>query len=1381
MAVASDTYDVFVSYSRADWRNAADIDEVLRATGLNPFFDRRNLPPGLPWVRVLEQAINVAKAAIVLIGPHGFGNTQQYERELAIYRQSRDPTFPVVPVLLPDAHDPPFTFLQVLTWIDFSQVAKVSDAPLELERLLTAVRGATTPGTEVRETICPYRGLDAFREEDATCFFGRGSADDPKSAIGELLGKVREHPFVMVVGRSGSGKSSLIYAGLLPALRRERDRFWNVLSLRPGPTPLRALAAAFTPRADNEGAAEYAAKITKEADALRTGDPELLSHMIREGLDRAEGKPERLLLYIDQWEELYAQAPPSTDGERAAQHAADVNRFIDLLLAAARSAPVAVVGTVRADFYDPLIGHEQIKSLLPDCQVLLGKMLRADLEQTIVEPAKKVGLVFDPPDLVRRILDEAGEDEGMLPLLQYALKETWNRREGNRLTGDSYTRSGGVREAIRNTAEQTFEALSVNDQQAARQLFLRLVTPGEGQEDTRARAAMPEEAAQRKIIEQFAGPRTRLLVTGSDRAGRPTVEVAHEALIRTWLRLREWINANREKLRSRAAVLQAKADWEQNGRRDDMLLPLGLQLERARSLLSDPGDITTGDIKEFVSLSSEREEADRKEREDALEREKVQVAEIKAAQARTADAQARIASSQRITRWAFAAVAAVILIAGGIGGWMQADKAQKLAALNESLDRRQVALDHAQANILADLSETKLLRDEFDSALRLALRGTRIDLALPSDAVKGSPAASQLAAAVSQANWRFALGGHDGSLNSAAFSPDGSRIVTASSDSIARIWDATTVKQIAVLYGHDRAVRSAAFSRDGSRIVTASWDSTARIWDTATAKEIAVLRGHEGPVYSAAFSSDGARIVTASSDSTARIWDAATAREFVVLRGHEGPVYSAAFSSDGSRVVTASADNTARIWNAEIAKEIAVLRGHGNWVLSAAFSPDGSRIVTASADKSARIWDATTAREIAVLRGHGFAVNSANFNPDGSRIVTASVDYTACIWEVAATAKQIAVLRGHEGPVYSAAFSSDGSRIVTASDDKTARIWNAGIAKEIAVLRGHGNWVLSAAFSPNGSRIVTASEDNTARIWDAATVKETAVLRGHEGPVNSAAFSPDGSHIVTASADKTARIWDVATVKETAVLRGHEGPVNSAAFSPDGSRIVTASWDKTARIWDAATLKETAVLRGHEGPVNSAAFSPDGSRIVTASADKTARIWNTATAKQIAVLRGHDKAVFPAVFSSDGLRIVTASDDKTAQIWDAATAQQITVLRGHGGNVRSAAFSPDGSRIVTASGDKTARIWDVATASEIKVLRGHDGFVRAAAFSPDGSRIVTASGDKTARIWNAPLTMSVKDRIAEACARLAGLTTLTRDEMRLAGYPDSMSEIDVCE
>jgi hypothetical protein len=281
--VDNQAFDVFISYARVDGRHAAEIDSVLRARGLTSFFDRRNLSPGLPWVRGLEKALNAAKAVIILIGPQGLGNTQQYERDLAVIRQTRDPSFAIVPVILPDARiDQPFNFLNILTWIDFSNVTKVSDAPAELEQLVGAVQGRQISSADsVREAICPYRGLDAFREEDAAFFFGRGSADDPESPIGQLVRKVHEHQFVMVVGRSGSGKSSLVYAGLLPALRRARERFWNVLNLRPGPEPLRALAAAFNPRADGVGAAEYAASIGREAEQLRSGNPDLLSHMIR--------------------------------------------------------------------------------------------------------------------------------------------------------------------------------------------------------------------------------------------------------------------------------------------------------------------------------------------------------------------------------------------------------------------------------------------------------------------------------------------------------------------------------------------------------------------------------------------------------------------------------------------------------------------------------------------------------------------------------------------------------------------------------------------------------------------------------------------------------------------------------------------------------------------------------------------------------------------------------------------------------------------------------------------------------------------------------------------------------------------------------------------
>ncbi|MFN9259316.1 AAA-like domain-containing protein [Microcystis sp.] len=437
---------------------------------------------------------------------------------------------------------------------------------------------------------------------------------------------------------------------------------------------------------------------------------------------------------------------------------------------------------------------------------------------------------------------------------------------------------------------------------------------------------------------------------------------------------------------------------------------------------------------------------------------------------------------------------------------------------------------------------------------------------------------------------------HEGTVWTAAFSPDGQRIVT--SDGTARVWDAQTGSQLALLSG----VEAAAFSPDGQRLVTASSDGTARVWDAKTGSQLALLSGVEA----AAFSPDGQRIVTASADTTARVWDAQTGRQLALLSGHEDRVYTAAFSPDGQRIVTASADKTARVWSAKTGSEIALLSGHEDVVRAAAFSPDGQRIVTASVDETARVWDAKTGSQLALLSG----VTVAAFSPDGQRIVASSLySKTVRVWD-AKTGRQLALLFGHEDRVTAAAFSPDGQRIVTASWDKTARVWDAKTGSQLALLSVHEFTVTVAAFSPDGQRIVTASADKTARVWSAQTGSQLALLSGHEDRVTAAAFSPDGQRIVASSLyDKTARVWSAKTGSQLALLSGHESWVNAAAFSPDGQRIVTASQDKTARVWDARTGSQLALLSGHEGVVYTAAFSPDGQRILTASSDRTVRVW----------------------------------------------------------------------------------------------------------------------------------------------------------------------------
>ncbi|KAJ5559388.1 hypothetical protein N7513_001787 [Penicillium frequentans] len=437
------------------------------------------------------------------------------------------------------------------------------------------------------------------------------------------------------------------------------------------------------------------------------------------------------------------------------------------------------------------------------------------------------------------------------------------------------------------------------------------------------------------------------------------------------------------------------------------------------------------------------------------------------------------------------------------------------------------------------------------------------------------------------------LEGHSDNVNSIAWSPDGSRLASASYDDTARIWDPATGQCISTLEGHSSLVMSIAWSPDGSRLASASYDDTTRIWDPATGESISTLKGHSRLVMSIAWSPDGSRLASASYDDTARIWDPATGQCISILEGHRSSVMSIAWSPDGSRLASASDDFTARIWDPATGESISILNGHRSSVMSIAWSPDGSRLASASEDKTARIWDPATGESISILEGHSDNVNSIAWSPDGSRLASASDDFTARIWDPA-TGESISILKGHRSSVMSIAWSPDRSRLASASVDNTARVWDPATGQCISTFEGHSSWVTSVAWSPDGSRLASASVDNTARIWDPAT-GET-------------------------SFDKTIRIWYPANGQYISIFEGHSDNVNSIAWSPDGSRLASASSDKIIRIWDPATGESVLTLEGHSDSVNSIAWSPDGSRLASTSSDKTVRIWDSATGQSVSSL-----------------------------------------------------------------------------------------------------------------------------------------------------------------
>jgi WD40 repeat protein/transcriptional regulator with XRE-family HTH domain len=1184
----------------------------------------------------------------------------------------------------------------------------------------------------------PYKGLRPFDETDAADFFGREGLT--RRLISRLDESDEMGGFLAVVGPSGSGKSSVVRAGLVPALRQGSlpgSSNWTVLDVIPGSHPFEEVEAALLRQAVNPPASLLPQLMEDERGLLRA-----VKRVLPGNGDAA------MLLVLDQFEEVFTLV----DDEAMRK------RFLDGLFTAATDprSPLHVVATLRADFYDRPLLYRQPGEIMRQRTEVVLPMSGDELERAIVRPAARVGVRLEQ-DLLAAIIQDVTEQPGALPLMQYALTELFERRVGMIMTLQAYRESGGVPGALSRRAEALYGQLSPIEHEATRQLFLRLVTPGEGVEDTRRRVriaelatAAPDEEALHRVLDLFG--RYRLLTFDRDPVtGGPTVEVAHEALITSWGRLREWLDTSRESLRVQRRLLSAATEWTA-AQEDSSFLAHGVRLAQFEALDAE-GDVALN-AQERTYLQAS-------------------VAEREARETEERDRQAREVATQRRAavrlRYLAGALAIFLLVAVGLGllAYSQSQQAQSNATQAQAnAAQAQTNADQAQANqkqadaerqqAVANLTQSEALRLAAEANGLMQSKGApelaallSIRSALTQPSSQGD-AVLEAAATLGYPIRQFV--GHTDLVNDVAFSPDGKQVLTGSLDKTARLWDAATGALIRTFAGHTRGVRAVAFSPDGKYVLTGSGDSTMRLWDTASGKGVLTFTGHTDGINAVVFSPDGKRIASASDDGTARIWDAATGKALLQFTGHDGPVIDVAFSPDGKQALTGSLDKSAQLWDAGTGQVLQRFLGHTDFVLGVAFSPDGKTVATGSEDHTTRLWDIATGKELQRFKGDTDFVHAVAFSPDGKTLLTSSGDRTARLWDIA-TGQEVRRFIGHSDRIDGAAFSPDGSEVLTGSGDGTARLWSIGEQRALPQFTATEDPLVSAAFSPDGKRILTGGErpDTTARMWDAQTGKELFTLAGMTGNVNAVAFSPDGKLLLTGSGvpDNTARMWDAATGKPLFTITGTNVPVYAGVFSPDGAAVLTAHADGAARLWDSHTgtlLKSFSVPKSR---VNAVAFSRDGKLIATGN-DGIATLWDAGTGQQIGSFDSKVDVVQTVAFSPDGKSLLTGNSDGTVRLWDIATGQEIRRYAGHDAFIDSVAFSPDGKLVAAGSDDNTASIWDASSGNELRRLTGHNGVVQTVAFSPDGKTVVTASGDGTARLWY----VDRRDTINYLCSRL---------------------------
>ncbi|WP_399432231.1 helix-turn-helix domain-containing protein [Streptomyces sp. WAC05374] len=1243
-------------------------------------------------------------------------------------------------------------------------VARRCDQVLRADgELLRLVREAPhAPPDGQPESACPYRGLSAFTPRDAEWFFGRERAT--AALVERVFERVGSGP-LLLVAPSGAGKSSLLNAGLVPALRR-RGGFpmpgadgWPVVAFTPTAQPLQELLDRAGKVLDSD-LGIGTRQVRERPEVLLEAVHRLWQDRLPDGRPPGEGPPVegpvpgqvprpadrrpppvRPVLVVDQFEELFTLCPD--EDERRA--------FVRVLTAVATARPeasgydaaVVVIG-VRADFTGDCLDLPELASAFTDGLFVLPPMSVAELRESITRPAERAGLTLEPglvPLLVRDagLRDAGPHDTGPYGSSPYASgpHDTGPYASGTRedATGAAEAEPAprqapsGALPLVSHALMATWQrreggTLTVAGYEATGGIRGAVARTAE---DVFARLYPAEQRTARRLLVRLVhvGDGTGVTRRRMSRAallGPPRDADGASAALDAFVRARlVTIDSDTVEI-THEALLHAWPRLRGWIHADRAGLLIHQQLAHAAAEWEreghDPSALYRG-----TRLATVRSWAD--ELDGAARLAPREAAFLRASRAeedgRAAQARRQVRRQQRM----LATLVVLLLLAVGAGGVAYQ---QRAGALDQERAARSQALAVRSTSLAAGRPEASMLLAEeaYRTRATTEARGALLS-------TQAQPFSAR-------------LGGHGGPVNAVAFAPGGGLLASAGSDGTVRLWRVADRRATATLTVPGR-VRAVAFGADGRLLAATSTDGPVRLWDTAARHggRAVVLPARTAGARAVAFAPHGRTLAVAAADGTVGLWDTGGDRPRAVasLTGHQGRVNALAYAPDGRTLVSAGADRTVRLWDADGGGPVAVLRGHTDEVLGAAFAPDGRTVATGGVDRTVRLWDTRLRRSVGAWTGHSDDVNAVAYTPDGTMVVSAGGDGTTRLWDVR-SGRPTATLTGHTDYVLGVAVDARGAVLATAGFDQSVVLWD--LRGPVLTSRPFTE-IWQAAYSPDGRLLATADADHTVRLWDVAGRRVLATFTGHRETVFSVAFAPDGRTLASAGSDGTVRLWDVAARRPLAALTGTRGDVFSVAFAPDGRTLASAGSDRTVRLWDVAARRPLAALAGHTDFANGVVFSPDGRTLASVGDDLTVRLWDVAARRPLAALTGHTGAVRGVAFSPDGRLLASSGNDGTVRLWDTRLRRAEGALTGHTGSARGIAFSPDGRTLASSGNDRTVRLWDVSGRHLWAALTGHTNAVWGIAFARDGRTVASSSNDGTVRLWD----LDVGARLAEIC------------------------------